>query len=162
MTAAPDHNAAFEHLEELLARLPQMTEKGGTLRKAKDARLLMRLNAELSAAEAEWQQLQEADVAAQAAYQAALANGDDSQMQSYLATVRYWQELIAVHRAPYQRAKTALDDALAASELNLGNPLAQIALAEDEFNALEAQVEEFKRDYAATLNECQQHQDGES
>jgi hypothetical protein len=156
MTAMSEPGAdAFGHLQDLLARVPGMTEKGDTLTKAKDARLLLRLQAELAAVEVEWWQLQEAVATAQAAYQEALGEGDE-RAQSHLATIRYWEEIVAVRRAPYRRAKTALDEALAASALTLDDSLTSIALDDEEFCELEAEVDGFKQDYAATLEACRQ------
>ncbi|MDR2492215.1 MAG: hypothetical protein LBD25_01960 [Coriobacteriales bacterium] len=171
MTSSDTHDEAercFARLQELVDLIPVYTEKDVELRRARAARELLTLRTAAVAASAEYQRLEhECDEALRLAHDAR-ERGDMQAEGRELGRLRTVSELCALRRAPMERAAAELRVALAPGGLAeaagvreddlllMDERLDELALDDVAFEALLAQIEHYKREYAAVYARCQE------
>jgi hypothetical protein len=154
--ASASADKAFGQLEALYARLPAMQEKGRKLGAAREARALRGLKAHLEALEREWERL-DAECRRLMAEEHMLreeAPLDDGGLGLVRARIRPVAEIVALRRAPLAQAREALERALAQGSLSLDDPLDELALPDEDFEALERDVAAYQEAYALAYGQC--------
>jgi len=155
-TGALSANRAFARLEELVALIPTMQEKGDLLSRAREARELMRLHEQARVLEAEVEGYQK--TIDQALWDAKQAAGEDDAAKEgrSLALVRVYSEMHMTRVAPMQRAQNELAQALRKGTLTRDDPLEEYALPDEEFEALNEAIRAFQEEYGQVYALCQQ------
>ena len=148
-------DADFAHLEELLKELPAIQAEDARLLVAREARSLR--EAQRRAHELE-RELDGYDQLVKSSLRDAKCASDagDGEAEGYhLGVLRMNKELHYTRLASLQRAQDALRDALKTGTLSLDDPLEELALADEEYEALELRIRSFRDDYLATYERCQ-------
>ncbi|MDR2106224.1 MAG: hypothetical protein LBP24_02320 [Coriobacteriales bacterium] len=147
---------AFERLQALMERLPEMQEKGASLSRAREARRLIALRGQTEALEQEYASYQRIYDTALAAAQEADVRGDSGALARERGIARSYAELIATRTAPLQRAREALAAQWESSSFAPGElpQLADAALDEATFAALEQEVASYQQDFQETYALC--------
>jgi uncharacterized protein YecE (DUF72 family) len=152
---------AFAHLEELLERLPEIQEKDTRLTTAREARELLELqerSTRLTTEIAEYESIR--DKALRDAK--AASDAGDAQLEGQsLALLRMYSDLHMTRLAPMQRAQNALWEMLEQSSLSSDDPLADLALSEQEYTALEEELRAYQLDYQKTYEFCEKAEAGQ-
>lgn len=149
---------AFAHLEALMARLPEMQEKGATLNHAREARRLLELLEHLQTLEREVAAYQRIYGAALAAAQKAIERGDDATVARERGIARGYAELIATRAAPLQRARKAFGEGVESGPFasdGLEGQLEDAALEDTAFAALEREITDYQQDFQETYALCE-------
>jgi hypothetical protein len=154
--AAQERDAAFAHLEELLARLADIQEKDARLTQARAARELIALREEADAAAAAAERHEALFLQALRDAKRAADAGDKEEEGRNLALVRMYDDLRHSKKAPMERARTAFTQRLKATGLAPDAPLVDRALSDEEYAALTAEVTAYQEDYARTYAFCKE------
>ena len=144
----------FQLLERMMQQLPQMEQHGRTLARARTARGLLTLQQQVQALEKEFDRLGATLAAATAAAEQAAAAKDEAAHGRELATVRMTAEMLALKRAPLERARRELQQAVADSGLSLDDPLDEIAMSDEQFETLAAELSSFQDTLQQTHKLC--------
>ncbi|HBT95813.1 MAG TPA: hypothetical protein DEB24_06930 [Coriobacteriia bacterium] len=145
---------AFAHLEELFERLPVIREKDARLARAREARELLQAKEARDRTAAEIVEYEAIRTKALEAAKLASDKGDKEAEGRNLAVLRMYADLHISRLASAQRAENALFVALKEGSLTLGDPLGELALDDDEYAALEAELLTYQADYTATYESC--------
>lgn len=148
-------DALFDHMQELMDALPAMEEKGERLAKARAAREVLRLERYRQGQENELCHIQDKFNEQVALEHEAKAAGDDEKEKSARSKVLNLGNQMAVRRGAEANARRKVEDALAQSNFSKIDDTHEATLEDEEFFALEKEIESFKSDYASTLAACQ-------
>ncbi|MDR3053765.1 MAG: hypothetical protein LBU48_07890 [Coriobacteriales bacterium] len=153
-TEAIDADSAFARLEKLVAMLPQIQRRDTLLLRAREARNLLEIDARTRMLQNEIagyeRVLNQALLDAKAASETGDADGESRQ----LSIVRAYNELKYTRLSAMQRSENGLREALKASELTLEDPLAEYALGDEDFLALEAEIHDYQEEYQRLYDYC--------
>jgi chromosome segregation ATPase len=149
----------FQLLEKMTQRLPEMERHARTLARARHARRLLALRRQADGLENEFNRLNATMTAAMGAVERAAAENDEAAQGREMATVRMTAEMVALKRAPLERARRELHQALADGELLLNDALDEIAMTDEQFDALEAELASFQDSLQQTHKLCTELQD---
>ncbi|MDR1422715.1 MAG: hypothetical protein LBI64_07645 [Coriobacteriales bacterium] len=150
-------NEAFARMEELMAQLPAMEQRGLKLARARAAREVLALAEHAEVLEQESANYTAIYKAALAAAEAAHEAQDAQTEARDLGKARAHAELIAVRRAPLERAWNAHEQALGAGGFPNEEEARTAALTDVDFAALEQEVEDFRREYTEVFELCQNY-----
>jgi hypothetical protein len=151
---ALDADAAFARLEELVALLPEIQTRDQQLLRAREARELLELDRrahllinEIAGYERIFNQaLLDAKVASDV--------GDPEAEGHNLALVRMYNELKYTRLATKERAENDLREALKRSDLSLNDPLVELALSDEDYQALENNIHAYQQEYQQVYEFC--------
>ncbi len=152
---SPQADALFAHLQELVDALPTMEEKGGRLAKARAAREVLRLERYRKGQENELRHIQENFDAQMAIEREAKAAGDGAREENARYNVLLFGNQRGIRQGAEANARRKVDDALDEGGFSDMEEARKAALPDEDFSALEQEVESFKADYAETLQACQ-------
>lgn len=156
-----DADELFNHLEELLRGKDAMGKKGRRLAQARAAREALERQRSVLGQQKELEAI-DADLAAIAIERSeALAREDEEQEKSCRLRLLQLENARAIRAGAKNDAQRKLDAALAQYGFENIEKACDGDLPEDEFVALEAEVEEYKRDFAMTLEKCQRIEEGQ-
>ena len=148
-------DTAFLHLEELIAKLPEIQEKDRRLFRARNARSLIEVIERTRAFEAEIKHYDETIAQALLDVKQAVDRDDKEEESRNLAIVRMYNELRYTRLAPMQRSENELRELLKVTKMTEADPLAEFSLTDEELAGLEREVESFRDDYQRTFKFCQ-------
>lgn len=151
----------FNHLEELLREKDAMEKKGCRLAHARAAREILERQRSVCGQQKELEAI-DADLAAiTAECSEALAREDGEQEKFCRLRLLQLENVRAIRVGAKNDAQRKLDAALAQYGFESAEKACDENLSEDEFVILEAEVEGYKRDFAATLEKCQRIEEGQ-
>ena len=150
-----DEEAAFVHLEELLEALPLMQEKGALLASARHAEAVEQAAEAHDACTSMLGLAEERLAKAEKALAEARAFGEGATIDACRREALFAASLRGFRVGPARNAARALDEAVASSPFP-DVPSARAArLGRDDLRSLEAEVDAYRKDYAATLALCE-------
>lgn len=151
---AMDADTAFARLEELLTSLPQVQEKDKLLLRAREARNLLTIERQTRLLQAEMAGYERVFNQALLDAKAASDAGDEEAEGENLSIVRAYNELKYTRLGAVQRSENELCEALKTSGLTLDDPLAEYALSDEDYQALENEIVTFQEEYTTVYEYC--------
>lgn len=148
-------NALFLHMQELMDLLPKMEEKGACLSRARAAREAMRLERYRKGQENELRHIQEDFDTQIDAARAAKGIGDEDAERAARLNALSLGNAKGIRYGAEQNAAYKVKKALEAGGFADLDAARAASMEEEDFAALEDEVESFKADYAETLAACQ-------
>ncbi|MDR2196790.1 MAG: hypothetical protein LBO07_02370 [Coriobacteriales bacterium] len=149
-----DADAAFARLEELLALLPAIQAEDQRLTRARNARCLRQADARARYFEAQITQIETTRDQALLAGKKASDEGNAAEEGRHAGLARMCQELYYTRLHSMQKAQDERRDLLQQSDLTLEDPLDEYALADEEYEALEARIRDFQEEYQQLYALC--------
>ncbi len=149
-----NENEAFARLQELMDALPSMEKKGARLAKALAAREALAKVRYRDGQAAEAARIRTRVEEAKCSLEAAKADADADDEVRVRGLVLALSNQLAIREGAAFDASRQAESALAAGRFATEADAWAARLGDDEFAALESEVEEFKAEYAATLEAC--------
>lgn len=145
---------AFELLEQLINKLPQVQHRDERYKRASAARMILEKAEEARVLAEEIERYDRAMDKALIDAKAA-ADSDDKEAEGHhLGLIRMHSELKSSRLATMQRAQDALRDALKANRMTLDDPLLEYRLSDEEYSDLEQELLEYQAQYLEVYEHC--------
>lgn len=164
-----DDDSLFARLESLLVRVGEMQEKDAQLITARQAREVKEKAALVEKIDAEITHYQEVQARAKQDIKRAtekeqsdnpeeLAQAEKSKLEA-AALLRMYADLYSYRLSSLERAQTQLQQLLKESALSLDDALNDLALNDEQFQALDTEVRTFQAEYLSVYEECKKRED---
>lgn len=156
----PDTIKAFEHLEQLLNDLPNMTQKSDRVIRAARAEEVLAVNRRYEANKRELDKLDsQLEEVTHATEQATVCKEDPHSVESLESLQRtrmYYAAMRGFKVGPVQNDAQALKEALSSGGFASIEEAQAALLSPEEMTRLTKEVEQYQADYAQTLALCQE------